>query len=514
MNVHLFFRRAFWVLVGASMLAVSCQKKDQPPKSSGNGAYGMEDSLKFYTWFYALSDSDNLAQYYWNDQVPDLNPFSSQFANADSLLAGQNGIASYPEVNGKKVDRYSFLDRTGAVSDQIEGGQLGNKGMEITWVDEGSTTSLWVVYTYGNSPAGNAGVQRGWQIVKVNNSSDVGYDGPGYGDGSSQHLQTIVNAVYTDASATFTFRKPSGEDTTIDLANATYSFNPVLMDSVYTVDGTKVGYLVFSSFVSVYNYDDKGNVTGGTATKDSLDAAFQRFSASGVKDLIVDLRYNGGGAVNTAEYLDNLIAPASANGKEMYEFLFNKEWTDLYNQLNYPQDVDFSDAGGLGLDHVFFIVGPDTYSASELTINNLKPYMDVKLVGETTGGKPVGFSPQPIMVWNDTTQQEDYVADLYAINFETKNALKEGGYFFGMTPDYEAKDFVDVNWGDTEYDNNLSAIFNYIKNGSFSRSSARLRSGGAVNLFRQSPSPALNREFKGMVDYRMRFRNQLIKSGR
>lgn len=509
MKIFVYRGRILWLLLSGVLLVASCQKKDSPRKNAGKGGASMEDSLKFYTWFYTLSDSQNLAQYYWNDQVPAINPFSTQFANADSLLSGQGGIASYPVVNGLKVDRYSFLDRTGAVSDQIEGGQLGNMGMEITWANDQGTTSLWVIYTYGNSPAGDAGVQRGWQIVKVNGSSNVTYDGPGYGDGSSTNLNNVVNAVYNDPSASFTFARPSGADTTISLSSAQYSFNPILLDTILTMNAKPVGYFVFSTFSDVYTYNSTGAVSGGTLTKTMIDNAFQKFKSANIKDLIVDLRYNGGGAVSTAEYLDSLIAPSSASGKEMYEYKFNKEFTSLYASANESLAVIFGNTGGLSLDHVFFIVGPDTYSASELTMNNLKPYMDVKLVGARTGGKPVGFIPQPIYVVNDTTGQDTHVADLYAINFETENSLHQGGYFTGIQPDFTAADYVDLNWG-SPADSNLIAIDNFISSGSFSRGQARLSKQQRSNIFRTSPSPILKRGFQGMVDYRLHLQKGLL----
>jgi len=501
--------RILWILLSGTLLVASCKKSDSPKKSSPKGGYSMEDSLKFYTWYYTLSDSDNLAQYYWNDQVPAINPFSTSFANADSLLSGQNGIASYPALNGLKLDRYSFLDRTGAVSDQIEGGKLGNLGMEISWANDNGTTSLWVIYSYAKSPAGDAGIGRGWQIIKVNGSSDVTFDGPGYGDGSSTNLNNVIDAVYNDPSATFTFVRPDLTDTTISLNSAEYTFNPVLLDTVLTMNSTPVGYMVFSTFSDVYTYNSNGDVSGGTVTKTAIDAAFQKFTSAGVKDLIVDLRYNGGGAVSTAEYLDNLIAPASANGKEMYQYMFNKEWTNYYASQQVGLSVDFTNPGGLSLDHVFFIVGPDTYSASELTMNNLKPYMDVKLVGATTGGKPVGFIPQSIYVVNDTTGASTHMADLYAINFETENALQQGGYFQGITPDATADDYVDYPWADAR-DHNLIAIDNFLINGSFSRSEARLSNQPYSNIFRTSPSPVFKRRFHGMVDYRLNLKRRTL----
>lgn len=172
-------------------------------------------------------------------------------------------------------------------------------------------------------------------------------------------------------------------------------------------------------------------------------------------DLIVDLRYNGGGYVNTASYLTNLIAPSGTSGQTMFTELYNPlmqagNATILANQPlldgdgkiirqngkiltaaddNYSvaaNTITFSKKGSLGgINNIVFIVTRNTASASEIVINSLKPYMNVKLVGDTTYGKPVGFFP--ILLENRY--------QVYMPIFETRNSKNEGGYYTGMVPD-------------------------------------------------------------------------------
>ena len=501
-----------WFLFLSSILVLNaCRKYSAKPNNNGGDTTAKsrlsdEDSLKFYIWYYMESDSANIPQYLWYNQVPsNFNPLSAVFTNADSVLDGQQGLTSFPLLNGKKVDRYSFLDRTGAVSSQIEGGQLGDKGFDIRWAGstKSDSTSLFVIWAYAASPAGLSGVQRGWQITAVNGNKNVGYDGPGYLDGTGTNVNRVINALYGGNAAAFTFAREGKPDTTITISNAQYSFNPILFDTVYNLSGTNVGYVVYNSFVSVYNYDNKGNETP-TAAKTQIDNVFNKFQAAGIKDLIIDERYNGGGAVNTAEYLDNLIAPSGATGGIMYTYSFNTPLENYYKSQNSDLSVKFQKQGNLALNHVFFIVSNGTVSAAELTINNLKPVMDVKLIGTTTYGKPVGFIPQSIYVVNDTTHQEDHVADLYAINFQTVNQLSQGNYFNGMTPDKQEYDYVDLNWGDAR-DSSLIEAFNYIKNGAWARTyNARL--AAPSNLYRAPADwnrPLIDRQFNGMIDQRL-----------
>ncbi|HKG08249.1 MAG TPA: S41 family peptidase, partial [Pedobacter sp.] len=267
-----------------------------------------------------------------------------------------------------------------------------------------------------------------------------------------------------------------------------------------------------------------------------LDAAFQNFASQGVTDLIVDLRYNGGGYVSTAEHLINLIAPSTANGV-MYKELFNATMRDgkatiMKNQpildenekvrftdgrmVNYFDDVDYSvaantssfnKAGNLNnVTNIVFIVSGSTASASELVINSLKPKMNVKLVGEQTYGKPVGFFP---------IRLENKYDVLYAM-FETKNALDQGGYFAGMIPDFREENQASTFFDDPRYnfgDQNEPYTAIAIKTLNPSNAAVSLKSGGAVMvvngkqvIFNSSsdmkPVKEDNGEFVGMIETR------------
>ncbi|WP_214227528.1 S41 family peptidase [Pedobacter sp. B4-66] len=190
-----------------------------------------------------------------------------------------------------------------------------------------------------------------------------------------------------------------------------------------------------------------------------LNEAFSAFSSSGITSLIVDLRNNPGGYVETAQYLANLIAVPAMNDKVMYTEHFNSEmqagnvsilkkqpYLDENNQPVFINgrratyaDVDFSvvgntflfkNAGQLNtITNLYFLVNGGTASASELLINALKPYFNVLLIGEQTYGKPVGSFGIKI---------DNYT--LYAVSFQIKNAKGEGDYFNGLSPEIIATD--------------------------------------------------------------------------
>ncbi|HEY9343293.1 MAG TPA: S41 family peptidase, partial [Hanamia sp.] len=447
------------VLLGSYL--VSCKKNhDEPAPPNNSTQLSDADSLKYLMYrIMQVSYEDGgrdsshyLPTYYWYALVPKLNPLSAQYDSADVLLENMKTYAINPST-GKPYDKYSFLDH-GQVAQEIQQGVAGDLGMQVTYVkDARDNTYLFVLFADKNSPAGRVGVTRGWQITAINGDTNISYDGS-----NGPNVNKVINAVYYSDQASFTFKKPDGTTVNNSLAKAVYQINPVLFDSVYTVGSKKVGYFVFNSFANVYNEG------APTLTKQELDRVFAKFEGSRISSLIVDLRYNGGGSVPTAIYLDSLIAPASVKGKEMYHYLYNDK---LAADIGPDNKVFFKEGGSLQLNPVFFIGSSNTASASELTLNNLKPYMNVQLIGDTTYGKPVGFFPFNITI-HDVNGKEKNLADLYAINFETRNANNEGGYFNGLIPDAIATDFVDLAWGDPQ-DDHLQKIFKYISTGVYER---------------------------------------------
>ncbi|SFV31680.1 S41 family peptidase [Thermoflavifilum thermophilum] len=482
------------LLLGLILAAGAGCKKNHNNNPPTSNTISEEDSLKYYIYHYMLVTFDDGAMAYYHDSLPlylwyhqvptsTINPFDdTKYPKGEDLL---NAIISYPinPQTGKAIDRYSFLDRQGAVSGLIQGGITGDMGFQPAYAyDNNNQLHLVVLYVYKNSSAGQQGVQRGWEITAINGNTNI----------SDQNL--VVNALYNSQSAQFTFKKRDGSSVTLTIQATQYQVNPVLFDTVYTLsNGKKVGYFVFNQFIDIY--DSNNNPT---ETKNELDAVFQKFKDSAVSSIVIDERYNGGGAVSTAEYIDNTLAPASANGKIMYTYVYNDRLTAHASDLQLPININFQNTGSFNLEHVFFIVSRNTVSASELTINNLKPYMDVQLVGDTTYGKPVGFFGWPIEY--DSAGTQKHVADLYSVNFQTKNATGYGDYFTGMVPNKLEYDYIGYNWGDPN-DPNLQDVFNYLTTGNYrTTSAARLASQPQQYRVIQGSLPL--KRFEGMVNYR------------
>ncbi len=418
------------------------------PANPGTALDRVKDSI------YLFTQEENL----WYDALPAYATFKPRtFTGTTELAALQsevdalsqykiNPATSQPYEYNKSApgtSKYSFIDQ-GQTATTL-GGTSGDFGFGPIWV---ATSDLRIKYVYPGSPADKAGLLRGYQITKINDNSSLSYD---YSSttGTGTNYNFVVNAYYNSSTIKMTVLKPDNTTMDVTLNTASYTINPVLKSKVIDLgNGKKMGYLAFNSFTVPSN------------AKSYLDAAFTSFTAAGITDLVVDLRYNGGGSVATSEYLANLIVPTAKTNTLMYTEYFNdKLQNDKYpllakKYLINPGDFKstnnqhgFAKAGSLNISRVFFIVTGATASASELTINNLIPQMTVQLIGTTSYGKPVGFFAIPIGAYQ-----------LYTPEFETKNSANAGGYYSGMTPgsatypgfaanDDVTHDFGDVNEG-------------------------------------------------------------------
>lgn len=399
--------------------------------------------------------------YLWNDNIP--STFNARnYTDPSAIMTAIRQYAIEPGFSGS-VDRWSFAINK-QQWDNISSGQSQDFGLNVFFRQEGD---LRVRAVEKRSPAGLAGIKRGWRITKINGSSDI----------STSNSNTIVEQVYRSSSTAFTFQKPDGSLVNMTLNAATYQDDPAILDSVYTISGKKIGYFVFGSFLG-----------DTTEIYRDFNRVFNRFTSENVQDVVIDLRYNGGGYVTVAEKLANYLVPSSANGDVMMTQKFNSKYTS-YNSTDY-----FRKQGSLNLKRIFFIVSGGTASASELVINNLKPYMNVVLVGPSkTHGKPVGYFPIPVDNW--------YVLP---VSFLTVNKQGQGNYYNGFPLNSQVADGLDKDWGDIA-ESSLASALSYISTGVF-RSSVFRGSGTAA----PQEDPTIIRgnqtldapNFKGSVDAR------------
>lgn len=434
-------RNFLFVLLGLTTIA-SCRKSDSGPGNNNNNEDLINDSV-------VIVSRD---VYLWHDQIPE--SFNAKgFNGPEQIMQGIRQYSIEPGFNDP-VDHYSFAMKK-TEWDNLSNGIISDFGLNAFFYTD---SDLRVRLVEEESPAGKAGIRRGWRFLKVAGSTDI----------TTTNADFLAQKIYESGSTAFSFEKPDGSTVDITLNSETYQEQPLVLDTIYSVNGRKAGYLVFNSFL--------GNVDQEIS---ELNTVFSHFVTEGVTDVIVDLRYNGGGYVSLSEALANFLIKPSAAGNIM----MTQQYNDNYSDLN--EVTMFKKKGSLNVNNVYFIVTDNTASASELLINNLKPFMNVKLVGpQPTYGKPVGFYPIPVGDWY-----------IFPVSFRSTNGVGEGNYFDGLQVDKQVADGLDKDWGDTQ-EASLAAVLNYIGTGSFGVVPGL---NSVLEEQKSTINKKLNRGFKGAV---------------
>ncbi|MBP9030500.1 MAG: hypothetical protein KBG14_12225, partial [Bacteroidales bacterium] len=285
--------------------------------------------------------------YYWYDQLPNVDP------------------NSYPDpVELVKAIRVNPPDRWSYVTTKQELDAYYKQAVYIGFGFGSAFTAdnkLIITFVFKTSPLYANGIGRGWEIVSIDGQTPT-----------PDNYTSLIGPSEVGVTKTFVFKSPTGQTTQHTFSKAQIEMNTVLMDSVYTINGKKVGYFVLKGFIEL------------TATE--LETVFQKFKNAGVSELICDLRYNGGGQVNVSQLLGNLIGGSIAFGRVFGQYIHNNKHSDKNSYLYFS-----TNQYSLEIQRAVFITTSSTASASELVINALKPHMDVVLVGSKTHGKPVGM---------------------------------------------------------------------------------------------------------------------------
>ncbi|WP_256867537.1 S41 family peptidase [Winogradskyella forsetii] len=320
--------------------------------------------------------------YLYKSEIADLsdNRFATdeEYNNYLSDFDSPEQLFESLKHNPETVDRFSRIyDNYFDLLNQLSGTTLNN-GIEFNlYRVPGSQTEVYgaITLVLNNSVADNLGLQRGMIFRAVNGEplNDSSIDD--LSDPIYQDSYTLNFADYDDNNT------PESTDDTItlngesaDLTKVVYTENPVHISQVLNVGNENIGYLMYNGF----NRDFDA----------ALNEAFGQFQAAGVSELVIDLRYNGGGSVQTAAYLGSMVTGQFTG--EIYSKLFYNE-----NLSNNNQDFLFTNSiegvgaiNSLNLSKVYVLTTERrTASASELVINSLSSYIDVVVIGENTVGK-------------------------------------------------------------------------------------------------------------------------------
>ena len=362
------------------------------------------------TWIH-----ENMSAYYlWPDKMPALAKTNT----------GSNPMDYFYSIlyEYKTTDRFSWIDSSSAnLINQLNGINtvLGIRVSAFYTDDTKANVALVIAYVLKGSPAEKNGLKRGDIILSVDDKTIT----------SSNYSTALQNQTLKLGLGAYDNKVFSSTGKTVTVTKVELQTNPILQDTVINWAGKKVGYFAYLQFLSSFD--------------DSLRAVFGRFKDKGVNELVIDLRYNGGGYVSSSDLLTNLMVKDLASrvdkvmNKKQYNDAYTKEVIKQYGASALVTNFKM-EANNIGsLNRVFFLTSTGTASASELIINNLKPFMNVILIGEHTYGKNVGS-----FTITDNAKRWNY--GLQPITFKILNALDQSDYgsVNGFLPDYALSDDV------------------------------------------------------------------------
>jgi C-terminal peptidase prc len=353
--------------------------------------------------------------YLWYREIPPLAP--ARFDSPEAYLEA----ARYRPLDS------SFSYITSAAESEAFYGESAYVGFGFSSAAAGS--ELRVTQVFPGSPAEEAGLRRGDRITAIDGQAVSALI-------ESGGLDAALGAADIGVSRTLTFAR-GGAPASAAVTKRVVTIPTVSLTRVYEVAGRRVGYVFFRNFV--------------TPSFAALDAAFGELKRAGVTELVLDLRYNGGGLVSVAQHLADLIGGTLTQGQVFAEFSHNDRHGELNETLRFG-----SAANALALSRVVMITTRASASASELVANSLRPFMPVVLIGDRTFGKPVG------------QYTFEFCEKLLAlVAFSLENANGESDYFDGLAPTCAAADDVDRQLGDPA-EASLHEALVYIDTGSCS----------------------------------------------
>lgn len=442
----------FWLAAMLPMLLLlqACPSDPQDDEEKAKIAADVDYPAKTY-----LRTQYMDVYYWWRDDVKDRNA---------TLKPYDYDIYDFFDKMLYKDDRWSWMcdkeyyiaDETGVIS--------GTWGVSLGQaVEYYKDYGLRVRYIYPGSPFEPYGVTRGAVLTHINGQNVEDLPESPF---TNEKLK-IYQDNYFKSPQKFTFRLVNGRDTTFtatmlpELHTRTSLITRIFQPGEFPGLNVPVGYFHFMAFKANFLNDIAESMT--------------YFHDQGVRNLIVDLRYNGGGDSRASDTLMTYLAPKSAVGKPYVIRKHNSylgTLDDSFKDENNTYSIG-ANAASLDLDRIYFITGPGTASASEMVINGLRPYMGdkLKMVGDTTYGKPNGM--YVLMYPGSNSDYEAYNRGNYTklqwvflpIAFFNQNSRGESIPWDGFVPDNYRPDDLYHDFGVEESD--IKACLNHLVSGSW-----------------------------------------------
>jgi hypothetical protein len=394
--------RFLWLGVVILLLTLnSCDRENIFPRTADNPVEEFANIIDYW--------------YLWNDSLPVVDLTS--YSDPKDLLE---------DIRFLPRDKWSYISTKQEESEYYNEGTYVGHGFGYAPDQEGK---IRISFVFKSSDLFTEGIARGWKINKINGTSV---------DENSE-ISNLLGSSSIGVTNTFEFESPTGTIVTHTFAKSQQVINTVLHKSVLTVGTKKVGYFVFESFIN--------------PSEAELKTTFDYFKSQGVNELIIDLRYNGGGLMEIGNYLVGSVIPDRLNEQLFLTYKHNKDRRSQDGSYKFKIN-----SNSLRLEKVYFITTNGSASASEAIINGLDPYLDVYIVGDNSYGKPAGM-------YSFESKISDYV--YVPITFKITNSEGFGDYYDGLTADSYADDDVTHDFGDPA-ESSLAEALHHIEFGTFS----------------------------------------------
>lgn len=409
------------VPVFLALFAIACSKEeiDDPTPSTPPISKTEEKKLEIEEFIYAGLNEIYLYK-------SDISELDDNYFETDTKRKNYLEKFSSPEKLFKALkssqDRFSFLtDDYNKLEESFEGTSSSTAGMEfgLGRISGSNYIFGFLQYVIPGTSADDAGLLRGNIFTEVDGKKLT-----------MSNFESLMNAdSFTINVGTVENNSIVLSDKTVTLTHDSYTANPVHLIKILEVDGQKVGYLMYNSFIS--NFDAE------------LNAAFAELKAAGITNLVLDLRYNGGGSVDTALALATMIT-----GQFEGQVFMKEQWNEKYQayfEKNDPNRLinrfksklgNQQTINSLNLSKVYILTTQSTASASELIINGLEPYVDVVQIGDFTTGK---FQASVTLYDSDDFDREgaspNHTYAMQPLVFKSSNAAGRSDYVDGLAPD-------------------------------------------------------------------------------
>jgi carboxyl-terminal processing protease len=411
--------------------------------------------------------------YLWYDEVPAVDPGWAEFNLADLQQSLDNYFNALRTpaltASGHRRDQFSFTYPTAEWVALSESGISAGFGAEWTFGSPTPPRNIRIAYVDPLTAAANAGLARGMTLVSVD-----GIPADDLSDAGIDKLNEALITPRTGQAYAFVLRDLAGAERSFTLTAGAFTKTPVQNLRTLDTASGRVGYLTFNDHI--------GPAEG------QLVAAFTSLAQQNISDLVLDLRYNGGGFLYIASQVGYMVAgDARTSGRTFERLLYSKKrQADTDNPDNdtpfFAATSGFAGSGTtadqplpqLGLARLYVLAGPGTCSASEAIVNGLRGVgVQVVLIGDTTCGKPYGF-----------TARDNCGLSYFPIEFSGVNQLGQGDYADGFAATCNVADDFLHALGDTAEARFAAALYHRANGSCPPASSAQAAGKGIAQVLR------------------------------